>query len=260
MYGTEHFDFMLGPVSMDFLEHMFDFFDQPFADSSAIPTYFVSKFASEKVKVVLAGDGGDELFAGYGNYKADKLYNWYSRNIPSYLRKSIIPWAVDKLPEIGKSGRFISALKRLSKMGKFPPGDAHAFWLSAFSNELKHKLYLDARFKNCLALDSINKYGRLINRYKSDDFINACTYIDMKTILPNDYLTKVDRMSMANSLEVRVPFLDHKFLEFASALSSKYKLQGFESKYILRKIMADKLPKEVVHGRKKIKHMFQKIH
>ena len=129
--------------------------------------------------------------------------------------------------------------------------EGHLYWLSCFSEAAKRELCSDSNLTGLLGNNSLDKYIRYFNGHDGSDFINSCIYVDIKTVLPNDYLTKVDRMSMANSLEVRVPFLDHKLLNFAMSISSKYKVRGLTTKYLLKKIMKDKLPKEIIEGRKK---------
>ena len=136
-------------------------------------------------------------------------------------------------------------------MAQLSPEQGHVFWLSCFSGDDKRRLYCRQELKDCLHNDSLNRYMTFFSDGNNKDFINKCIYTDIKTVLPDDYLTKVDRVSMANSLEVRVPLLDHKLVEFALGIPSKYKLNGFIAKYLLKKIMRDKLPDEILNGRKK---------
>jgi len=249
-FGTDHHEYIVSPASIKDIQEILYFFDEPFADSSAIPTYYVSKYARQNVTVALSGDGGDELFGGYGNYKADKIGLLYKK-IPSFIRNSLIPAIADCIPDAAEYLSGKARIKKILSMSRMSSEEGHVFWLSCFSEEAKRELYSDSSLTGLLCNNSLDRYIRYFNGYDMTDFINSCIYVDVKTVLPNDYLTKVDRMSMANSLEVRVPFLDHKLLEFAMSISSKYKIRGLTTKYLLKKIMKDKLPEAIIKGRKK---------
>lgn len=250
MYGTEHHEYIVGPASMEEVEHILGYFDEPFADSSAIPTYYVSKYTKESVTVALSGDGGDEAFGGYGNYRAERIGAWY-RKVPSCMRTSLMPFVTGAIPDSGNNLSTKSQIKKIMGMHSMSADYGHIFWLRCFSEELKEKLYRCNDLRECLQADSIDNYRQNFDVCRTDDFINACICVDIKTILHNDYLTKVDRASMANSLEVRVPFLDHEFIQFVVSLPSRYKLKGLTTKYLLKKIMKNKLPKEILGGKKK---------
>ena len=249
-FGTEHHEFVLTRSSTDWVEDIVGCFDEPFADSSAIPTYYVSKHARERVTVALSGDGGDEVFGGYGNYKADKLGMIYRRLHP-YLKERVIPSAINCLPDTHDYRSKTNKIKKLLTMAAMSAEHGHIFWLSCFSDEAKSELYAHKMLERLLSTNSFDKYGEVFKTCRNQDFLNRCICVDLKTVLPNDYLTKVDMMSMANSLEVRVPFLDHRLLEFALPLSSKYKVKGLTTKYLLKKIMKEKLPSEIIEGKKK---------
>lgn len=250
-YGTDHQEFVLEPPSIGVVDDIVSFFDEPFADSSAIPTYFVCKCAKEHVTVALSGDGGDEVFAGYGNYKADKITHWY-RKLPTPLRDALIPFMANLIPE--SSDRFSKGdqIKKLLVMAAFPPEQGHVFWLSVFNEDLKRELYHSEKLRQLTCVNSLDRYIHYFEQFDGDpDYLNRFIFVDMKSVLPDDYLTKVDRMSMAHSLEVRVPLLDNRLLEFAAMLPSKYKLRGLTSKYLFKKAMSSRLPREIIHGRKK---------
>ncbi len=249
-FGTEHHEYVLTRSSTDGIEDIVGCFDEPFADSSAIPTYYVSKHARERVTVALSGDGGDEVFGGYGNYKADKIGMIYRRFHP-YLKERVIPSAINCLPDTRDYRAKTNKIKKILTMAAMSAEHGHIFWLSCFSDEAKSELYAHKMLGQLLSINSFDKYGEVFKTCRSQDFLNRCICVDLKTVLPNDYLTKVDMMSMANSLEVRVPFLDHKLVEFAVSLDSKYKLRGLTTKYLLKKIMQVKLPNSIIQGRKK---------
>jgi asparagine synthase (glutamine-hydrolysing) len=249
-FDTEHHEYTLGPVSLEDIENILYFFDEPFADSSAFPTYYVSYHARRNATVALSGDGGDELFGGYGNYIIDKIGMIYNK-IPLVIKEELIPFIQKIIPDSSNNIYGKAKLKKFLNTAPMTPAHRHIFWLSCFSEDAKKELYTEKKLKQVLDIDSINKYSIFFDKRNMSDFINNCIYVDMKTVLPDDYLTKVDRMSMANSLEVRVPFLDHKMVEFVFSISSKYKIRGLTTKYLLRKIMKDKLPEKILKGKKR---------
>lgn len=248
-FNTDHHEFIVRPLSIEEIVNIISTFDEPFADSSAIPTHAVSKCAREYVTVALSGDGGDEIFGGYGNYRADKI-GIALRNVPGFTRRGVRSM-IGSLPASSDGKSSLSKIMKILDLSLMPPEKGHLYWLAAFSNEAKRQLYSNNALHEYIDNDSLNFYGRYFDSCISDDFINRCICVDIKGVLQNDYLTKIDRMSMANSLEVRVPFLDHKLLEFAVSISSKFKLNGFTTKYLLKKVMKDKLPGEIINGKKK---------
>ncbi len=247
-YETSHTEYVIKPQEMDYMETVLSTFDEPFADSSAIPAYFVSKHAKQHATVALSGDGGDEIFGGYGNYRADKITNYY-RRLPSAVRDKLNPFIANKFSK-NNSG-VLAQIKKLAETSSFSPEYGHAFWLSVFSRGTKEKLYTHENLKSLLDVDPLAEYEDYSRHYYNGDFINGCMNIDMKRVLPDDYLTKVDRMSMLNSLEVRVPFIDHRLIEFAVTIPSRYKLKGLTSKYLLKRIMKGRLPDKILNGKKK---------
>jgi len=250
MYKTDHSEFIVGPTDIDVLEDIMYYYDEPFADSSAIPTYFVSKFASNYVKVALSGDGGDEIFAGYGNYKADKIGQVLNK-LPISLNNKFIQSIFNWLPASNNLLDFNNQIKKIAKISSLEPEIGHVYWLSIFNEDAKKQLYLSDEFNKLNTIDSLKLYRNYFQHFKDGDFINTCINVDIKTVLPDDYLTKVDRASMANSIEVRVPFLDHKLVEFSTAIPSKMKLKGLTTKKLLKNIMKNELPEKVRLGRKK---------
>ncbi|MFC1585329.1 asparagine synthase (glutamine-hydrolyzing) [Fibrobacterota bacterium] len=248
-YRTDHHEFVVKPPDKEKVEEIIGYFDEPFADSSAIPTYFVSKCAKELVTVALSGDGGDELFGGYGNYKADKIVS-YLRRLPKAMRNMVMA-IISKIPGDSDNLAFKQQLHKLLATADLTGEHGHVSWLSVFSHDLKKTLYRNEDLTAQSVYDSLDQYGNYFDDRQGNDFINDCVKVDIKTVLPDDYLTKVDRMSMANSLEVRVPFLDHKLLEFSASLPSDMKLRGLTTKYLLKKVMRGRLPAEILYGRKK---------
>jgi asparagine synthase (glutamine-hydrolysing) len=219
-------------------------FDEPFADSSAIPQFIVSRETKKHVKVALSGDGGDELFAGYRMYSGEYLYSRY-KLLPRALRKKLIEPLLLSLPD-SRDKYFLEYLRRAKK---FIAGAEDRFedrffsWNEVFSRELrenllKQKIMKFEEFNLDLGKDMVLK--KLSS--SEDDNINRMLYVDLKYSLPNDMLTKVDLMSMKNSLEVRVPLLDHRIVEFAFQLPGSLKLRGKKGKYILLETFKDILP------------------
>ena len=242
---------MVNPDALEVLEDIVWHLDEPFADASAIPTYYVSKMARQKVTVALSGDGGDETFAGYNNrYYMNRLEDSIRRKLPGFLKQNILgpmgeiyPKA-DFLPRPLRLKRFLSNLSHTFEQAYFR--DMSFYFLP----EMKEKLYqsdFKCAIKDFNALDILGKHFKA-NR--NPDVTTRVQYVDIKTYLPEDILVKVDRMSMAHSLEVRAPILDHKLIEYVGSLPSNLKLKGKESKYIFKKMLEDRLPQNILYRRK----------
>jgi len=237
-YGCEHHEQIVDPESIDLLPKLVNAYDEPFADSSAIPTYYVSKLARKHVTVALSGDGGDELFAGYGIYK--RLNDIYSNplNFKSSLLNKLIWGNLHKIIPYNVRGK--SATYFLSQNRKL---------VSAYSN-----VWPRAERKKLLLNHGIVNTSTGSESYKEDilnkgsyDFVTNMQNLDLKTYMVDSILTKVDRASMINSLEVRVPLLDHKFAELTFKIPSYLKLQKNDQKYILKQAMAPYLPPSILN-------------
>ena len=219
-----------------------------FADSSILPTYYLSKFTSNHVKMVLSGDGGDEILAGYETYQAYYLRKFY-RIIPSFIRKHFISKHINSLKVSYKRLTNEYKLKRFVKGAEFDWKESHLFWRTIFDPESKSKLLKREILNGIDASD----YDYALNYFDNNnpDKINSLLEHDFKFYLPSDMLTKVDRASMLNSLEVRVPFLDKELVEFLAKLSSNFKLKSlYNKKYILKKSLKNKLPKRIINKKK----------
>ncbi len=238
LLGTDHHTEVLGQKDiLRLIEKKEVFTDEPFTDPSSFPTYLVSKLARKHVTVSLSGDGGDELFAGYDWHLAEKLYPIY-RAMPA---KNLIGPLVDALPIQKQKKGFINKIKRY-RFGSTMPEVGHLRWMSTLTEEDHEEVFvqkMDKPFKRVLDLD-----------HKPDDLVNRMSYIDIKTYLPGNNLYKVDTMSMLNSLEVRVPLLDNDMLDLAAQIPSNLKLNGMTTKHILKKTMAGRLPKDILHRKK----------
>ena len=247
--GSEHVEKIVDPFMVGSIEDLLNFFDEPFADYSAIPTYLVSKIASEKVKVVLTGDGGDEVFAGYPTHFAFKVSRIF-RLIPSWVRKNIINRMVLSLPTSFERISFDYMAKRFVTGVDLPFERAHYWWKVIFNEEDKRTLFsrdfLEHKFE-----DTFRIFDEQFSKVRGCHPLNQVLYVDAKTFLLDDNLTKVDRMTMANSLEARVPFLDHELVERMSVIPPGVKCKGFQTKSLLRNAVKLLLPPSIRKGKKK---------
>ncbi len=248
---TEHYEFKLGYKDiLDSFPNVLETLDEPFADSSAVPTYIVSRETRRHVTVALAGDGADELFAGYRMYQGECMAKYYSI-LPDIIKKKIIEPFINFLPD-SRDKKHTEYVRRFKKFTKGMSGSlAERFyeWQEIFPSNTRHKL-----IKHHLRDKMSFQAGREIISHKLNEFtgdnINRMLYVDVKNSLPGDMLTKVDLMSMRNSLEVRVPFLDHELVEFAFEMEGDVKLKGLKRKYILMETFKDILP-PMLHNRPK---------
>ncbi len=235
-YGCEHHEQIVEPHSIDLLPRLADAYDEPFGDPSAIPTYYVSKLARQFVTVALSGDGGDELFAGYDIYQRYKSIYKFPLNFNTALYNKIIWGSIHRMMPYNLKGKGFAY--NLSKNREY----AFAY-LSTWTEAEREKLLLYK--KNELDYDQASELFKtkiLQNGSKRHDFISNMQYLDLRTYLVDDILTKVDRASMMNSLEVRVPLLDHKFAELTFHIPFHLKLHESAQKYIFKNAMASFLP------------------
>lgn len=250
LFSTDHQEMMVTPQTLlELFPKVLEAIDDPLGDPSAVPTYLVSQLARQSVKVCLAGDGGDELFAGYPTYQAFQLWRFYSK-IPAPLRFSVEKMILN-LPTSFRDISLDYKLKKFVEGMPYPIDQANFLWKGAFRPEEKARV-LSPEFQSQLngAPDyfSLEAYRP---DFKGEGALNRLLFLDTKIYMPDDILAKVDRMSMANSLEVRVPFLDYTVAEFAARLPAKYKLRGLTSKVLLKRAMRGRLPAEIIHRKKK---------
>jgi asparagine synthase (glutamine-hydrolysing) len=243
-YGTDHHEFKLGYQDMlDVLPDVIATFDEPFADSSAIPTYIVAQETKKYVTVALSGDGGDELFAGYRSYLSEYWYTRYMQ-IPGLFRKGLIENLTKTLPD-SRDVKILEYIRRLKKFIKATKGSFPERLLAlkeVFPEEIRKNILLNNYNNGNRSRDlSLGWINRLLGCYNGDR-INSMLYSDLKDSLPGDMLTKVDWMSMKNSLEVRVPLLDHRVVELAFRMKGSLKLNNGRTKYILKEAFKDLLP------------------
>jgi len=239
-YRTDHRELVLRPDAALLLPALAEAFDEPFADSSALPTYLVSELASRDVKVALSGEGGDELFGGYYTYAADLLALRFGFAAPA-LRP-----LVERLPASTRKASLDYRAKRFVRAAHLPPLEAHHGWKEIFAPELRAELTGRRH-----AFDPVDLYRGRYAETEGADVLARLQDVDFGIYLVDDLLVKTDRASMAHSLEVRVPFLDPLVTSFAFSLPRHRKVRRLQKKVLLRKAAEPLLPHGVVHGRKR---------
>ncbi len=248
--GTQHYEHRLTPREMlDLIPHIVDFMDEPLADSSLVPTTLLARFVREHVKVALGGDGGDELFAGYSTLQAHRLVRIYKRAVPEPLRRSIAPAIASALPTSFANISLDFKIKRFVGGDVFPLAVRHHRWLGSFTTEEKHALLLPELRRS--EEETYAVATAHVARCQARHFLNRALYLDMKMYMEGDILPKADRASMSASLEVRVPMLNHRLLTFCAALPHRYKLNGLQTKYILRRALRGLVPNRILRRGKK---------
>jgi asparagine synthase (glutamine-hydrolysing) len=235
-YNTEHHELGLCPSDdlADEIESLAYYSDEPSADAGALPVWFLSALTRKHVTVALSGEGADELFAGYQTYKADR-YGSFMRPLPRSSRLLLARFA-EQWPASDEKVSFGYKLKRFTKGSLLSPDEAHCYWNGSFDDRERRALTRLQGYTHVSDLFS-GIEGKGLNRYLQ---------FDTRYYLADDILYKSDRMSMARSLEVRTPFLDHRIMEFAAGLPERYKLNGAMSKFVLKRLMAGKLPKHIL--------------
>ncbi|MFH1458892.1 MAG: asparagine synthase (glutamine-hydrolyzing) [Candidatus Omnitrophota bacterium] len=247
-FNLDHHELIVTPKAIQIIPDLIRHYGEPFADYSSIPTYYLAKFAAEFVKVVLTGDGGDELFAGYPRYNAVKTGMIFDF-LPKFLVKLLCNIAQQIPPgdDIRKANWQIRRFfKELTKTNI----ERYFNWISAFDQKEKQGLY-NPDFRKNLDLSQSQKYLENIYALQiKNNFIDATMKVDIASYLPNDLLVKMDIATMANSLEARSPFLDHKFMEFAVNIPSEFKLHNFQNKFLLKYSFKDILPEKIINRKK----------
>lgn len=247
--GAEYHEFIVRPNALEVLPVLVEHYGEPFADSSAIPTYYVSKETRKFVTVALNGDGGDESFAGYERYAAMRLAETYHR-FPDVLKKAFIEAPINLIPTSELKRSRLRDIKRFLKAAPLPRTERYFKWISAFNRDAKKVLYTEEFSREISGSDPMWNLEKWFAKANGSGILDTMLLTDQMTYLPNDLLVKVDIASMANSLEARSPFLDHKLIEFAASLPEKFKAGRFETKSFLKRIAARLVPREVVYRQK----------
>jgi asparagine synthase (glutamine-hydrolysing) len=239
--GTDHKEIIVRPAAFDILPKLVWHLDEPFGDSSAVPTYYVCEAARRHVTVVLSGDGGDEVFAGYNRYRQLDAYQKL-RRVPGWIRRLVLKPLAGRLPFTWPGWNYLHAMARMS--------GAEAPYRLGIYPHIQEKLYRPELRAQARQFQPFEKTDRLLREAAHLDPVSRYQYLDTLQYLPDDILVKVDRMSMANSLEVRSPLLDYTLVEYMASLPVSLKLQGGVSKRIFRKYCGRLLPLSVLAKRK----------
>src|SRR5271169_2274000 len=245
-YRTDHHVKEVDPNSFDLLDRLATIYDEPFGDSSAIPTFRVCAMARENVTVALSGDGGDEVFAGYRRYRWHCFEERVRRIVPASLRHPLFGLAGALYPKLDWAPRPLRAKATLQELAR-DTIEAYFSSVSICGTELRQRLYSSSLARELQGYDGVEVLRSHMRRCGSEDPLSQVQYADFKTYLPGDILTKVDRASMASSLEVRVPLLDHTLVEWAAALPSKQKLRGSQGKHVFKSALEPYVPKEILY-------------
>jgi asparagine synthase (glutamine-hydrolysing) len=248
VFGTDHHEFILKPDALDVLPRLVQHFDEPFADPAAIPTWYLAEMTRQHVTVALNGDGGDEAFAGYQRYYGDLIADAY-RLMPRFLRHGVTDPVIRALPvqaDRPMERSYVMALRQLTRAADLSHSASIARWGSYFDETEKRALYNDTMRQAINNTTSAALLEETFHRAKAANRLDRTLYTDVHNYLPGALLPKVDRTTMAHSLEARSPFLDHKVMELAARLPAAWKVQGQRTKKILRALFADLVPSTVV--------------
>lgn len=249
-YACEFNEYEVQPDFRKIVIDIVDAFDEPFADDSVIPSYYVSQITSQKVKVALSGLGGDELFAGYQRYSGVWLSQYYSHYMPKHLHRGLIQSIIQRLPEPSSGGDWVNHAKRFSTSVLQSPAERYLGFISTIPLADRLNLFSSSTARNIDFQATDRLITDLFNGCEAPDDLGKALYVDIKTYLPEDILALSDRLSMWHSLEVRVPLVDHHLVELSAQLPSRYKLNWHHKKILLKKIAARYLPPEVLNHRK----------
>lgn len=258
--GTEHQVLMLDDLSPAYVEKVLWHLDEPMTDLSTVPLYLLCKEAREHVTVCLSGEGADESYAGYDRFKASRIDNWF-RLLPAAVRRHLIGRLAAGLPDQPQKKGMVNMLKRFVEGANLDPSGSHLRWQYFLNEGLEQNLFSEM-MKGRITRDPFRQVRDYAGKCDAEDQVNREIYLDMRFMMTDSVLMKVDRMSMASSLEIRVPLLDHVLVEFLAALPGDWKLKGMQTKHIFRAALADLLPDSVVNRGKQgyslpVKHLLR---
>ena len=258
---TDHKVLMLDTLKPDYVEQTLYHLDEPMTDLSTVPLYLLCKQAREHVTVCLSGEGADESFAGYDRFKASRLNRWFGI-MPTPIRRDVIGRMVNLLPDQPQKKGAINMLKRFVEGSNLDSGGEHLRWQYFLNRNLEDKLF-DNSFKAKIARDPFRQVREYSDKCDAgDDALNREIYLDMRFMMTDSVLMKVDRMSMASSLEIRVPLLDHVLVDYMASLPGDWKLKKLTTKYIFRAALEGLLPDKVIYRGKQgyslpVKHLLR---
>ncbi len=246
-FDTRHQEFIIKPDIVKILPKMVSCLDEPFADSSALLTYLISKEASQYVKVAPSGIGGDEVFGGYPRYAGAVISSYYEK-FPFTLRK-LLKTLSFSIKSSSKGRDTPGRIKRFLKSGLLTPEERYLAWISYFDDQMKNKVYNEDIKQEIQKIKNKQGYIHLdyFNEINSRDYLSRIVYTDINTYLPDDLLIMADRMSMANSLELRVPFCDHRLMEVCFDMPYQLKLKGLRLKSLFKEAFSGLLPQKILN-------------
>jgi len=258
-FDTEHHVLMIDDMKPEYVEKVLWHLDEPMTDLSTVPLYLVCQQAKKHITVCLSGEGGDESFAGYDRFKASRLNRMYSI-IPSPLRKLGAAIA-GKLPDQPQKKGAVNMLKRFIEGSSHSRDGQHLRW-QYFSNDTQANALFSEKFKSDVTMDPFRALRDYAAKCNAADIVNREIFLDMRFMMTDSVLMKVDKMSMASSMEVRVPLLDHVFIEYVASLHGNWKLKGLTTKHVLRSALEGILPHNIVHRGKQgyslpVKHLLR---
>ncbi len=259
-FETEHHVLMLDAISPDDVETALWHLDEPMTDLSSIPLLLACRQARQHITVCLSGEGGDESFAGYDRFKASRINRAWAW-LPRFLREGLILPLAGRLPDRPKKKDPLNMLKRLAEGAALPADGRHLRW-QYFSNARQDRELFRADFRAELNMDPFRRVRDYADACDADDEINREIYLDTRFMMTDSVLMKVDKMSMAHSLEIRVPLLDHPLVEFAASLPGDWKLKGLRTKHVFREALKGILPENIVNRGKQgyslpVKHLLR---
>jgi asparagine synthase (glutamine-hydrolysing) len=245
-YHTSHRVEQVNPDDFSLIDQLAGLYDEPYADSSALPTYRVCELAKKQVTVVLSGDGGDENIGGYGRYRWHVNEEKMRSYLPDTIRKPLFGTLGQLYPKADWAPKIFRAKSTLESIGR-DSVEGYFHSVSVMSNQLRSQLFSQTLKQALQGYQAVEVFRRHLRDAPTDHPLSQVQYLDIKTYLPGDILTKVDRASMAHALEVRVPLLDHQLVEWLAGISPELKLKGREGKYIFKKSLEPYLPDSVLY-------------
>lgn len=245
-YKTNHQAKVVDPNDFSLVDGLMDYYDEPYADSSALPTFRVCELARKRVTVALSGDGGDEHLAGYRRYKLHMFEEKMRGMFPSSIRKPVFGMLGNLYPKADWAPRVFRAKTTFQGLARTAV-ESYFHGVSIFKPEMRYMLFSKSLKSDLQDYNALEVFNRHAKDAQTDNPLSLIQYLDIKTYLPGDILTKVDRASMAHSLEVRVPLLDHELVDWIATLPSNFKLKGSEGKYIFKKSLEGQLPNDILY-------------
>ena len=249
--GTDHHHAVFtADEALRLIPDVAEFTDEPLADASIVPTYLLSRFTRQSVTVALGGDGGDELFAGYPTLQAERFATPF-RALPAFIREGVIAPALGLLPASDANFSISFRLRKFLAGFSGPERYRHLLWLGSFDRPRRAKLFRPEVWKALEAANEFESAEHWLREAAAASPMNRLLYLYLRTYLMDEVLVKVDRASMRHALEVRAPFLDHRLVDFVQSLPYRLKCRGFTTKYLLKRLMQNRLPADVIGRPKK---------